>query len=659
MLSNLKISAKLALAFGIVILLSMGMAAIALYKNQQVEGEWRRFERVTLAKRSAVTASVIALGNGVHHFKNFLLRGGDYDKKFLTDMEQVDQVAKTYDAITEISSEERQLLDVILAGTRTYRDAIAKLAESRQANMSIPEMDRSIKGADKPVAEALERLIAINTKASLEQSTRFATELSEARSEILVNSVMIVLVAIGLTLFIIRLITVPVGKVVDAAEQLAKGNLTLTFNIESKDEMGHMLHAVKNTSVALSNVMQEIDYCSKYMGQSAFQVAKISNEIAEVSRQQESRSNEVNQAMSMLHEISSDVSVRGSNAVNLSRQVEAMAQEGIASVRGNIRSMEETTEQVNRSSGEVRELEQAAQQIYSIANTIKDIAGQTNLLALNAAIEAARAGEQGRGFAVVADEVRKLAERTTTSATEVGEIIGTLSSKVQLVAETMNVVVEKVRVTQDEAGKTAETIEKIASNAVETAQANQGISDISRQQLEQFSLLESTLKTLFVILQESAAKTTVSATIGEDLRMVTERLNRIVQGFTFVSASHLEVVEHDKRRAPRVHNSLLVKASQGAVQLDGVSSDFSMVGLRLRLPAKIDEQQPLSLQIILPDDDLNHYSRQEPIQIKARVAWQREQEGRYVCGVEFIQVDEPRRKALQACYDFFHKTASY
>jgi methyl-accepting chemotaxis protein len=152
--------------------------------------------------------------------------------------------------------------------------------------------------------------------------------------------------------------------------------------------------------------------------------------------------------------------------------------------------MEETTHQVSRASVEIQELEQFAQLIHSIVNVIKEIAGQTNLLALNAAIEAARAGEAGRGFAVVADEVRKLAERTTGSASEVSEIIGQLSGKVQQVVATMNVVVQKVNITQEEARKTANTMEGIAITAVDTAKANQRISSVSQQQVDQFGLLQ-------------------------------------------------------------------------------------------------------------------------------------------------------------------------
>jgi methyl-accepting chemotaxis protein len=455
-----------------------------------------------------------------------------------------------------------------------------------------------------------------------------------------------------------RSITRPLAQVIQVAEHLANGNLAISLDVSSKDEMGDMLRSIKGTSAELSKVMREIDKCSTQIGQSAYQVAKISTDIDDVIRKQESRSGEVGNVMSELHSISADVHQRGVDAVNLSRQVEAMAQEGITSVEQNIRSMAETTRQVNLTSAEVGKLETSAQEIYSIANTIKEIAGQTNLLALNAAIEAARAGEQGRGFAVVADEVRKLAERTTASATQVGEIIGSLSEKMHVVTETMNVVVEKVQITQDEAGKTASKIEKIASNAVETAQANQGISDISQQQLEHFSLLEETLKTLFVILQESAQKTTVSAAIGEDLRAVSGRLDRIISEFTYSGETQPEIVPHDKRHAPRTNNFLLIKATQGDKQQDGLSSDFSISGLRLRLTTRIDESKPVRLDITLPNDDLHHFRNQPPIQAEGRVAWQREEEGKLVCGIEFTNLDAAKRKALQDCHDFFNQIRS-
>jgi len=344
------------------------------------------------------------------------------------------------------------------------------------------------------------------------------------------------LVAIIMVVPLTRSITRPLSHAVEIAKSVANGKLDNRIEITSGGETGDMLNTLKHMQNRLHTILSEVEECGRNMGKSADQVAIISNEISDASKQQGNRSEEVTRAMQQLHQISSNVQDQAIEAASKSGQIENMAREGIQSVQHNISSMEETTHQVSRASSEIQELEQSAQQIHNIVKTIKEIAEQTNLLALNAAIEAARAGEQGRGFAVVADEVRKLAERTTKSATEVGNIIGELSGKVQQVATTMDVVVQKVNVTQEEARKTASTIEGMASNTAETAQANERISSASSQQLDQFGLLESTLETLFSILRESSTKVDTTANIGQDLRLVTNKLNKIMSEFKFTRA---------------------------------------------------------------------------------------------------------------------------
>lgn len=473
------------------------------------------------------------------------------------------------------------------------------------------------------------------------------------------GTLMGIVIAIFMGIFLVRSIAHPLKTVIRHFEEITKGNLSSAIDACRKDEIGQTLKALATMQDKLNSILREVEDCGRYMGQSAFQVATISNEISEVSKQQESRSGEVSSAMQQMHQISSDVQTQAIEAAERSHQVEALAREGIENVRQNIGSMEETTRQVSRASNEIQELEQSAQQIHNIVNTIKEIAGQTNLLALNAAIEAARAGEQGRGFAVVADEVRKLAERTTNSATEVSDIIGQLSGKVQQVAATMDVVVQKVNVTQEEAGKTAHTIEGMASNAVETAQSNQGISSASHQQLDQFELLQSTMETLFSILKESGAKVETTAAIGDDLRMVTGRLNNIMSGFTFTSGIVIEAAQNEHRRAPRAQNSLLVKIAQGGDMVEAVSSDFSLTGLRLRLPQPLKEREQIDLSLYLPSDNLDQYEHQNPLHLKGRVSWQRKEGSNHLCGVEFVNVDENMRNKLKKCFEFFHKNAEF
>ena len=460
-------------------------------------------------------------------------------------------------------------------------------------------------------------------------------------------------------LFIRRSVTRPLANAVAVAELVAEGRLDKDIHITSHDETGALLTALTKMQYKLHAVLKEVDDCGRNMGQSAFQVTAISNEISDVSKQQEGQSGEVTSAMQQVQQISSEVQVQAMDASDRSDQVEKLAREGIENVRQNIGSMDETTLQVSRASAEMQELEEFAQLIHGIVNVIKEIAGQTNLLALNAAIEAARAGEAGRGFAVVADEVRKLAERTTRSATEVGEIIGQLSGKVQQVVATMNVVVQKVNITQEEARKTANTMEGIAITAVDTAKANQRISSVSQQQVDQFGLLRSTLETLFAVLRESGLKVKTTAAIGEDLRAVTRRLNDIMSGFTFTGELEIEAEQHEKRRVPRANNSLRVKITQDGTTFEAVASDFSLKGLRLRLSHPVQEREQLDLALYLPNDDLDQYEKQEPLRVRGSIAWLRKDGENYQCGVEFQNVDQAKVRLMKKCFEFYNKNAEF
>ena len=393
--------------------------------------------------------------------------------------------------------------------------------------------------------------------------------------------------------------------------------------------------------------------------QSAFQIATVSNEIAEVSRKQESRSGEVTAAMSQLHHVSSSVQTQAVEAADRSQRVQTLAQEGIENLRRNFGSMEETTIEVRRAAGEIQELEQSARQVHNIVGTIKDIASQTNLLALNAAIEAARAGEEGRGFAVVASEVRQLAVRTANSAAEVTGIIEQISGKVRQVACTMNVVVEKVDVAQEGARSTTQIIEGMANNAVVTANANQGISAASHEQLGQFTLLQSTLDTLFATLKDGSTKVEATAAIGDDLHKVSARLNNIMSGFAYKGELIIEPEQNEKRRFPRAQNSLLAKLTQDGETIDAVTSDFSMTGMRLSASRAVSDQEHVDIALYVPHEDITVYEGQEPLHLRGRVVWSRKEGDQFVCGVDFVDLNRQQRETIRSCFTFFHKNPEF
>lgn len=451
----------------------------------------------------------------------------------------------------------------------------------------------------------------------------------------------------------------PIQNLCHALKAVENGDLTKGVEISSRDEIGVLEKSFNDVLSKLNHIMREVDASGKEMEQSAYQIAKISHEIAEVGRSEESRSAEVSSVTGQLQRISENVQAQATEATERARQTAERAREGIRMVQRNISEMEGTAHDVNLAVLKIAELERAAGQINEIITTIQAIAEQTNLLALNAAIEAARAGEQGRGFAVVADEVRKLAERTAGSASEVSGIIDQLGGKVQEVTSSMNVVVDKVHENQKVAGETATVIEHMAGEIAETASANTGISAASGEQIQNVNLLQDNLAQLFATLSESSAKVETTAAIGDSLHKVTGTLNQLMAGFVFKNVHAIEPEQHEKRTHPRITNRLLVKATQGGGVIEGSTVDFSMTGMRLALSDKLDDKQRVELAVYLPQDDLDRYEKQDPLKLKGRITWQRLEGGKNLYGIAFEGLSGDATSKLRECFQYYNKTPEF
>jgi len=448
----------------------------------------------------------------------------------------------------------------------------------------------------------------------------------------------------------------PILVLCDALDGIEHGDLTREVKVTSQDEVGVLEQRFNAMRIHLNEIMQSLDSSSKQMTNSAFQVSAISHEISEVEEREQNRTGEVMSAMTELQDTLSSVNSMAVEASEVSSQTEETARQGLTQVSANINSMAHMVGEVNRASSQMSELNDSAKQIVDVVNSIHAIAEQTNLLALNAAIEAARAGEQGRGFAVVADEVRSLANRTTASTDQISEIIDHLYGLVQRVSETMGMVVESVNTTQEESQAIADVIEGMANEISRTADSNNNIASVNSEQVQRLNVLQSSLQQLFDTNKENHAKVETTAGIADDLYFVTGNLQKVISEFTFDKTSAVEeFAGSEARQAPRIGYRLRVEVSQDNVKYGGTCLDFSLTGMKLRLAECLNNNEFIEMEIFMPYDDYHAYGSQEPLRLAAKVVWVDSQGDYIIHGINFENVDSSSKYKLQKCIEYFEE----
>jgi methyl-accepting chemotaxis protein len=462
--------------------------------------------------------------------------------------------------------------------------------------------------------------------------------------------------------FVAKLFVRPIQELIDALQSVEEGDLTSEVTVRNRDEIGQVTLHFNSMVKRLGFVLSSANGSATHMRQSAYQITEVSNSIAEQAEEEKRKFMAVSQVIHELNSIATQIQSLANSSTITAKEGQKAALSSKAEVQKTVDEMLQIENRVQLASEQVAALDSTAQNIAAIIGTISEIADQTNLLALNAAIEAARAGEQGRGFAVVADEVRALAEKTSQSSNEINSIISNLTGNVHQVTESMTVVVDQVKNNAQAAQHTAEEIDQTVQKIMLSTGNVEKIDQISQSQGDQFAQLSMAMEDLLDALDQNTSKVGNTANIAQSLFTLTQRLHDLISEFQIPEkmkvAAINEVAGNSKREksSKRIESNLLVRLQQGRNWDDCFCKDISMTGMQLSVARELEIGSDQCMQVLLPKTDLESYQGQTPLSLTGKIVRTDTSDNRNserTCyGIEFANMDEQAHLKLRAAMHF-------
>jgi len=437
-------------------------------------------------------------------------------------------------AVLPAGPEERALYQEFSTTLDNYVQAQNQMMElSRQDK--VDEMraliNTKIKDGTDKMGEQLNKLIAINVADAKTASTQAGESYNSAITGIIAVSVSAALLTVLLAWLLTRSIVTPLNRAVAAAQTIAGGNLTKVIEIDGKDEPARLLEALSAMQANLRKTIEQIAGSATQLGAAAEELNAVTEE---ASRGLQQQNNEIEQAATAVNEMTAAVEEVARNAVSTSEasnQSTHAAREGRDQVVKTVDAIQTMTHDVQNTAQMIEGLAAQGRDIGKVLDVIRAIAEQTNLLALNAAIEAARAGEAGRGFAVVADEVRALAHRTAQSTQEIEKMVAGIQNGTGEAVESMQQSNQRTQTTLEMARAAGVALEQITQSIHQINERNLVIASASEEQAQVSREVDRNLVNIRDLATQSAAGANQTSAATHELSRLAVDLNAMVARF--------------------------------------------------------------------------------------------------------------------------------
>ncbi|MCF6282861.1 MAG: methyl-accepting chemotaxis protein [Candidatus Polarisedimenticolaceae bacterium] len=528
--------------------------------------------RVIALEKGMVKAEVALLaelgrhfgyGGAIHLFKNYVLRNqAKYLDRFDAKYDQILVILDQLSALKSATTEDKKRIADIRFTLGEYSVAIRVAEKMFAEGYTAVAVDRKVKISDKAATAAIAALIEgaapgdfgvdpadwfktitakINLLKGLEDSiadhiVTLSAELHSGADTALMTLLVLAAALAALVLFavfyVVNAISSSLKLAVSFAEDISNGNLTGHIDCNSKDEIGTLSNALNQMAANLSKMVQDVDSTTQQLSQAAGEMSQISSQTSSGVTQQQSELQQVSTAMTEMSQTVAHVAENAERAKNATQEANSEAKAGRSIVDAATASITSLANEVDQAGRVIKQLETETASIGSVLDVIGGIAEQTNLLALNAAIEAARAGEQGRGFAVVADEVRTLASRTQEATLEIQKMTENLQRGASEAVTAMEKGHETAKESVERAGKACDSLESIARAFDVVTEMNNLIAVSSEQQLTVAQEIDKSIISINTVSGETAAGASQTEAASGELAKLAGDLQQTLSQFS-------------------------------------------------------------------------------------------------------------------------------
>nr|WP_025130339.1 methyl-accepting chemotaxis protein [Pseudomonas sp. PH1b] len=537
-LRNMNIAPRAFLGFAMIGGLMLILGVFALNQMSKIRGA---AEDITLSSVPSIKSldefTQLTLRLRVLSYRLLVNREPDIQQKTieLLDMrnQQIRTAQTTYEQLITSPAEKNAYDQYVqlLGQYRQIEERMKSLSRNNQVDDLRNLLNTELLNNSEAMNTVLNRLLEINTQQTVDTNQKAAEQYSSAFNLV----VALLVLATGLTLLfawlLTRSITHPIANALSAAEEIAEGNLSRPITVDGSDEAGRLLQAMAKMQEKLRDTLQRISGSATQLASAAEELNSVTEESARGLTQQ---NNEIEQAATAVNEMTSAVEEVARNAVSTSeasKNATTSAGDGRDLVQETVSAIERMSSDVQGTASLIGDLANESRDIGKVLDVIRGLADQTNLLALNAAIEAARAGEAGRGFAVVADEVRALAHRTQQSTSEIERMIGSIQSGTEHAVDSMRNSTERAESTLNIARGAGLSLDTINSAIIEINERNLVIASAAEEQAQVAREVDRNLVNIRDLSVQSATGANQTSAASNELSRLAVDLNSMVARF--------------------------------------------------------------------------------------------------------------------------------